>query len=215
LVPGADPFTDGIILKCVAVVSSVAGIFLVRYVDRRHLFMTAIGTACICMFVCAISYTVSQSATSGKVIIGFVMIFEASYSFGIGPVSWAAASEMPSQRLRSTTMSIAMGVNFLLSWLVTFTLPYFFNPQHLGWGAKIGWLFGPANAIVFVWILFFLPETRNRPLEDIDEMFANKVPTWKFKRYEVVGLANAQEVQEKLYEHKAGVGVETVESTAP
>jgi hypothetical protein len=39
---------------------------------------------------------------------------------------------------------------------------------------------------VFVW--FFLPETRDRTLEEIHEMFEAKVPARKFKTYVCVGV---------------------------
>lgn len=39
---------------------------------------------------------------------------------------------------------------------------------------------------VFVW--FYLPETRDRTLEEIHEMFEAKVPSRKFKTYVCVGV---------------------------
>ena len=32
----------------------------------------------------------------------------------------------------------------------------------------------------------------------VDEMFAQKLPAWKFKGYKCVGIENAQEVQERM-----------------
>jgi hypothetical protein len=44
-------------------------------------------------------------------------------------------------------------------------------------------------------------ETRCRTLEEIDELFANKVSVWKFKSYETTIRAEAaHEVEEKVYE---------------
>jgi hypothetical protein len=32
-------------------------------------------------------------------------------------------------------------------------------------------------------MFFFLPETKDRTLEEIDEMFEKRLPAWKFKSY--------------------------------
>ena len=40
-----------------------------------------------------------------------------------------------------------------------------------------------SNMILFVFTWFFIPETRDRTLEEIHEMFEAKVPARKFKSY--------------------------------
>ena len=50
-----------------------------------------------------------------------------------------------------------------------------------------------------VWYYFFIPELKGRSLEEIDELFENKVPTFGFKTYETKILDNAvKEVQDRL-----------------
>jgi hypothetical protein len=41
-------------------------------------------------------------------------------------------------------------------------------------------------------MFFFLPETKDRTLEEIDEMFEKKVPAWKFKTYVCVETNDAR-----------------------
>lgn len=40
-----------------------------------------------------------------------------------------------------------------------------------------------SNMILFAFTWFFIPETRDRTLEEIHEMFENNVPARKFKSY--------------------------------
>jgi len=103
-----------------------------------------------------------------------VNIYLGAYSYSIGPIAWVAAGEIPSNRLRSMTLGLAMSITFLFAWLTTFTLPYFFNPQHLGWGPKIGWIWGPVNLILLIWLIFFLPETKHRTLEECNFLLKTK-----------------------------------------
>jgi MFS transporter, SP family, sugar:H+ symporter len=199
------------ILHAVGVVASIISLFLMRYFGRRPIFISGTSVAAFCMFAVAIISTAAPGNRSAlRAAVAFVMFYEASYSFSIGPCSWTVASEIPSNRLRSQTMGVAMGINFLAGRLVTFTLPYFFNPQHLGWVPKIGFLWGPVNLcfpinqtnsrILTLWLVLFLPETKGRTLEEMDELFGNKVRAWNFKSYQLVGLNNTIEVQQKLHE---------------
>lgn len=70
-----------------------------------------------------------------------------------------------------------------------------------------------SNMILFVFTLFFIPETRDRTLEEIHEMFEAGIPARKFKGYvctstEAMGAA-AVKKREVEAEGEA-VAVETV-----
>jgi hypothetical protein len=92
--------------------------------------------------------------------------------------------------------------------------PYFINPASLGWNARYGYVrcltrkeseyltlsryiwFG-SNLILFIFTYFYIPETRDRTLEEIHEMFQAKLPARKFKGYvcsatEAMGHAGAE-----------------------
>jgi MFS transporter, SP family, sugar:H+ symporter len=45
----------------------------------------------------------------------------------------------------------------------------------------VGYIWLGSNLITAIFVFFCLPETHRRSLEDIDEMFYNKVPVRKFK----------------------------------
>ncbi|GAA5978614.1 hypothetical protein JCM11641_002789 [Rhodosporidiobolus odoratus] len=64
-----------------------------------------------------------------------------------------------------------------------FTTPRYINKL----GARIAWDWFPSCFVTFLWIIFFLPETEGRTLEELDELFANRVPAWKFKSYVCTG----------------------------
>lgn len=62
-----------------------------------------------------------------------------------------------------------------------------------------------SNALVFLFIYVFLPETRGRTLEEIHEMFEEKVPSRQFKGYICAETqAMATEVIEKERKEHAG-----------
>ncbi|KAG6357922.1 hypothetical protein INS49_013805 [Diaporthe citri] len=97
-------------------------------------------------------------------------------------------------------------LNFLGNWVGIFTAPYFINPASLGWSAKYGYIWFASNAIVFLFIYFFMPETRGRTLEEIHEMFEQGVPSKKFRGFicaatqamatEVIGKERNEHIEE-------------------
>lgn len=50
------------------------------------------------------------------------------------------------------------------------TKQYFLNPDALGWNAKFAFLWAPGCVLGAIWVYFFLPEVKDRNLEEIDEM---------------------------------------------
>jgi hypothetical protein len=104
------------------------------------------------------------------------------------PTAWLVGGELPNNQLRPFTYGLATALNFVGNWLGTFTAPYFINPAKLGWSAKYGYIWFGTNALLVVFTIFFIPETRDRTLEEIHEMFENKAPTHKFKSYVCTGV---------------------------
>jgi hypothetical protein len=123
----------------------------------------------------------------------------------IASYAWLAGGEIPSQRLRSYTFGLAAAVGFFAAWLTTFTAPYFINPASLNWGPRYGYIWFPSCLIAALWVFFFLPETKGRTLEEIDEIVSHAPHTpvdavfrmvgmWQLTRAAVRGQGTGKEV---------------------
>jgi hypothetical protein len=156
-----------------------------RYLYRRHLLMVFSFFSSVLMFAIAIVYTKSSvgNISAGKALVACSIVYTWTYNVGQGPVMWALATEIPSQRLRSQTVGLSSGINFIFGWLVSFCTPYFINPTELNWGPKYGYIWGSSNLAIIVFVFFVVPETKGRSLEQLDEQFMKKVPTWKFQSF--------------------------------
>jgi hypothetical protein len=164
-----NPFLFTIVSQVLSIVGAVLGIIALKYLGRRTIFISGNAVVTTGLFLVAIIWTAAGSthtSAQGRGIVALTNIITCAYSYSIGPVGWLVAGELPSDRLRSLTFGIGMALGFFFGWLTSFTTPYFFNPQHLGWGPKIGWIWGPVSLILLVWAIFFLPETKGRTLED-------------------------------------------------
>lgn len=132
---------------------------------------------------------------SNKAHIGliafFVFLFGAFYSPGEGPVPFTYSAEVFPLSHREVGMSWAVATNNFWAAVLSLTFPYMlstFRPQ-----GAFGFYAG-LNAIAFVMILLWLPETKQRTLEELDYVFAvpmrkhmkfqaGQMVPWWFKRY--------------------------------
>lgn len=66
-------------------------------------------------------------------------------------------------------------------------------------GGKYGYIWVGTSVIALVWYYFFIPELKGRSLEEIDELFENRVPTFEFNSFETKILDKAlKDVQNRL-----------------
>lgn len=84
-------------------------------------------------------------------------------------------------------------MSFIFAWLGAFTTPYFINTAELNWGPKYCYIWFASGLVATVFIYFMLPDVNGRSLEEIDEMFRNKVPTRGFKKYVCLEVNQARE----------------------
>lgn len=103
--------------------------------------------------------------TTGLMVVILTVTAIAFYSFSLAPVVWVLLSEIFPNRIRGAAMSIAV---FSL-WVGCFTLSYSFPSLREGMGtAWTFWLYGIICLAGFLFVLFVLPETKGKSLEDIE-----------------------------------------------
>ncbi|OTB10100.1 hypothetical protein K445DRAFT_309781 [Daldinia sp. EC12] len=184
-----NAFENSCILTGVGVAALGATSILITKFGRRRLMMISGFISCgISQLIIAIVYTVHPNTeSSGKALVGMSVLYIVAYNAMVAPYAWLSGGELSSQRLRSHTFGLATGVGFFFAWLTTFTAPYFINPDSLNWGPKYGYIWTGSCAIAGTWIFFFLPEAKDRTLEELDEMFEAQVPARKFRKYRCTG----------------------------
>ncbi|KAK3331384.1 general substrate transporter [Apodospora peruviana] len=184
-----NPFAMSNILSTMGIVAILFNsLIVVRWGRRRNILMTGLGVCGVFQLIIAVVYDKRPGETStGNVLVAFTCLYMMSYNGMISSYAWLAGGEIPSQRLRSYTFGMAAAVGFLFAWLTTFTAPYFINPDSLDWGPRYGYIWFPSCVVALLWVFFFLPETKGRTLEEIDEMFEARIPARKFKNYVCVG----------------------------
>ena len=104
----------------------------------------------------------------GYLVALALFVFMAFYAVGPGVCVWLALSELMPTRIRSNGMSIALVLNQMVSTIVAAV----FLPVVSKYGySTIFFSFGIFTMFYFVITAFFLPETKGRTLEEIEEYF--------------------------------------------
>ncbi|KAK0709891.1 MFS transporter [Lasiosphaeria miniovina] len=203
-----EAFSYSVMVTCMGLIGAIASSFIVRRFDRRVIVLVGVGACGLCQLAFAVAWTVAPgSVAAAKSIVAFISLFTFFY-VAYAPYAWLMGGEYPNNHLRAHTFGLATALNFLGNWLGVFTAPYFINPASLGWNAKYGYVWAGSNAILFVFTWFYIPETRDRTLEEIHEMFEANVPARKFKGYVCAGtraMADAVILRDKEAAHAAHV----------
>jgi MFS family permease len=111
------------------------------------------------------------SEHSGWLVAICLFIFMAFFGIGPGVCVWLALSELMPTRIRSNGMSIAL----LINQAVSTTIAAIFLPTVGKYGySTMFFVFAGFTVIFFVTAAFFLPETKGKTLEEIEEHFEGR-----------------------------------------
>ena len=199
----ANPFAINCITSVLSIVGVISSWFLVERFDRKTML-----TATTCFMVCDMlvigglacgpqkSHLVPIAPLS-KTIIGLALVYVFCFNLVWGPMAWTVATELGVGRNRPRIMAVSTAVFWFFSWLITFTLPYLFTTVQLG--AKVGFIYaGSTFACTLLFVTLLLPETRGRTLEEIEEMFADRIPAFKWQGHHNIRTQAEAVTEEKV-----------------
>jgi sugar porter (SP) family MFS transporter len=111
------------------------------------------------------------SENNGWLTAILLFVFVSFFAVGPGVCVWLALSELMPTRIRSNGMGIALFVNTLVSYVIA----AIFLPTVGAHGySTMFFIFAGFTVIYFVTATFFLPETKGKTLEEIEEYFEGK-----------------------------------------
>jgi MFS family permease len=191
--------------QILSISGATIALLLSDFYGRRPMFIAGCAGLAGLLLCMAISGTVNTTAAV-TASVGFYTMFNFFYNVGVGSTVYAIAGEIPTSVLRAKTLAIALSVSNSMNTFWSFVSPYMFNPGYGNLKAKIGFVFGAIMLIFVVLGYFYVPETRMRSYEELDELFMNRVPTRKFKKHVTVAEQRAAEAYDDKHGLQGGKG---------
>ncbi len=134
-----------------------------------------------CLFnwhlVSATGPTGAGSGGSSYVAIAAVVVYIIGFSFSWGPIVWVLLAEMYPNSIKGQAMSIAVAAQWIANFIVSQTFPMLDGSSALNHAFNHGfayWLYGAGAALAAWFVLRYVPETKGRSLEDMEQVWHRK-----------------------------------------
>jgi hypothetical protein len=117
------------------------------------------------------TYVGTDSKGGNAACVLFIFIFISVYSFFIDPPQFVFVSEIFPTTIRAKGIGLAFFAYFVGA--ITYTAPAAVAFKNIGWKMYMVWF--AVSIISSILIYFFIPETKGLALEEIGELFGDKV----------------------------------------
>ncbi|MGB9933753.1 sugar porter family MFS transporter [Haloarcula amylolytica] len=149
------------------VVMTVVAIMLVDRVGRRRLLLVGVGGMVATLAVLGtVFYLPGLGGGLGIIATISLMLFVSFFAIGLGPVFWLLISEIYPLSVRGSAMGVVTVANWGANLLVSLTFPVL--TDGVGTSATF-WLFGLCSLVGLLFVYRFVPETKGRTLEAIED----------------------------------------------
>lgn len=180
-------FIGNIANGVISIIATFIGIHLIGKRARRTLLMLGFISVVICHIIIGTS---TLFFSHEPYFPYFILVMTVTFVFCnqcfIGPLTWLLVSEILPLRLRGTGMGIAILFQWLTNFIIGLTFPVLLNSIGLGYTFYI---FAIIGLIALIFVKIFVPETKGRSLEKIEE---------NFKSYEKNTVEKAKQYIERI-----------------
>ena len=194
--------------QVLSITGAIVSFLVADLVGRRPMFISGCFSLCLLLLCMAISGAVPTSASATTAAVAFYTMFNFFFNAGVGSIVYTLAGEVPTSALRAKTLALTLSLEAAVNTMWSFVSPYMFNPGYGNLKAKVGFVYGGFMVVFTVLAFLYIPETRRRTYEELDELFMNLVPARKFRGYRTVAETRAAEAY--LVQRKV-IGVEVGE----
>lgn len=148
---------------------TILAVWVIDRVGRRPLLIIGLIGMIVSLFLLGLVFALgANSAALGILATVCLALYIASFAISLGPVFWLMISEIYPLNIRGKAMSVASlsnwGSNFLVSLTFLLLIDAFGQTGTF-------WLYAAVGVVAWVFVYFWVPETKERTLEEIEASF--------------------------------------------
>jgi SP family xylose:H+ symportor-like MFS transporter len=118
----------------------------------------------------------SGAASGGPsyLALAAVVLYIMGFSISWGPVVWVMLAEIYPNAIRGKAMSVAVAAQWIMNFIVSLTFPMMDGSAYLNARFNHGfayWIYGACSILAAVFVMRFVPETKGRSLESIQDLW--------------------------------------------
>jgi SP family galactose:H+ symporter-like MFS transporter len=157
----------------VNVLATVAALWLVSRYGRRPLLVVGVTGMVIALVLLGVAFEVGSGGEGlASLAVIALMVYVGSFAISLGPIFWILNAEIYPLKARGH----AAGVGTMANWTSNFVVSLTFLPllNELG-SAPTFWLYAAVGVFTIFFCLRFVPETKGKQLEEIEQIWDARV----------------------------------------
>ena len=160
----SDSIMQAMIVGMVNFLMTIVALWLVDKKGRKTLLLW--GAVGMIISLAYLSFEFTKPVQNGFGVMAALLVYISFFAASFAPVMWVIISEIYPNRIKGVAMSFSTAV----SWLCTFLTVYFAPIIHGALGLQyLFGIFGVFSIIAFVFVKFWIPETKGKSLEQIEK----------------------------------------------
>ncbi len=157
------------IVGLVNMLFTVVAIVLVDKVGRKPLLLIAAAGMGISQLLLGAAFKVESFSGTGILLL--ILLYIAFFAMAMGPIVWVVMSEIFPTRLRGSAMGIATVALWMADFAVTLSFPVIADRLS---ETTAFWFYALMCVLDLVFMIFYLPETKGKTLEEIERRWLKK-----------------------------------------
>jgi sugar porter (SP) family MFS transporter len=155
---------QSIVVGLVNFLMTMVALWLVDKKGRKALLIW--GAFGMSISLAFLFFEFSKPVQNGIAVLVALLVYIAFFAASFAPIMWVVISEIYPNRIRSVAMSFSTAVSWLCTFITVYLAPVI--QGSLGLHYLFG-MFGVLSIMAFLFVLIWIPETKGKPLEQIEK----------------------------------------------